>query len=50
MSAKSSKILVPIGFSEQSIIALDQACCFAKLDSSKFGKILQITTFTNQGQ
>ena len=35
MSAKSSKILVPIGFSEQSIIALDQACCFAKLDDSK---------------
>ena len=35
MSAKSSKILVPIGFSEQSITALDQACCFAKLDDSK---------------
>ena len=35
MSVKSSKILVPIGFSEQSIIALDQACCFAKLDNSK---------------
>ena len=35
MSVKSTKILVPIGFSDQSIIALDQACSFAKLDNSK---------------
>ncbi len=35
MSVKSSKILVPIGFAEQSIIALDQACVFAKLDNAK---------------
>jgi len=35
MSVKSSKILVPIGFSDQSIVALDQACSFAKLDNAK---------------
>ena len=35
MSVKSTKILVPIGFSEQSIIALNQACIFAKLDNAK---------------
>ena len=35
MSVKSSKILVPIGFSDQSITALDQACSFAKLDNAK---------------
>ena len=35
MSVKSTKILVPIGFSEQSIIALNQACIFAKLDKDK---------------
>ena len=35
MSVKSTKILVPIGFSDQSIIALDQACSFAKLDNAK---------------
>ena len=35
MSVKSSKILVPVGFSDQSITALDQACSFAKLDNAK---------------
>jgi len=35
MSVKSTKILVPIGFSDQSITALDQACSFAKLDNAK---------------
>ena len=35
MSSSSSKILVPIGFSDQSVIAFDQACSFAKLDNAK---------------
>ena len=35
MSPSLSKILVPIGFSDQSIIAFDQACSFAKLDNAK---------------
>jgi len=35
MSLISSKILVPIGFSNQSIIAFNQACNFAKLNNSK---------------
>jgi nucleotide-binding universal stress UspA family protein len=35
MSVISSKILVPIGFSNQSLIAFDQACNFAKLNHSK---------------
>ena len=35
MSSSSSKILVPIGFSDQSVIAFDKACSFAKLDNAK---------------
>ena len=35
MSVILSKILVPIGFSDQSIVAFDQACSFAKLNNSK---------------
>ena len=41
MSVKSTKILVPIGFSEQSIIALNQACIFAKLDNAKIFTSIQ---------
>ena len=35
MSLKPSKILVPIGFSEQSILALKQALKFAEINNSK---------------
>jgi len=35
MSLTSSKILVPFGFSNQSSLALDQACNFAKINNSK---------------
>ncbi len=35
MSESTSKILVPIGFSDQSIYALDQACNLAKIKNSK---------------
>ena len=35
MSIVSGKILVPIGFSEQSMIALDQAFNLAKIKNSK---------------
>ena len=35
MSLISSKILVPFGFSNQSSVALDQACNFAKINNSK---------------
>jgi nucleotide-binding universal stress UspA family protein len=46
MSESTSKILVPVGFSDQSIHALDQACSLARIKNSKIVLLSVIEEFS----